>query len=154
MSMIRKAVPEDLDTLIQMGERFFAYSRFANVVAFDRETVRASLDALIGSDTSLVLVAVVDGQIIGGIAGTLAPLWFAPGMLSATEFAWWIDEAHRGGVSAVRLLRAFEQWAKTRGAAVVSMSDLVIDGQTPAGSLFDRLGYVVVERSHVKRIGG
>ena len=60
-----------------MGERFFAYSRFANVVAFDRETVRASLDALIGSDTSLVLVAVVDGQIIGGIAGTLAPLWFA-----------------------------------------------------------------------------
>ena len=59
---------------------------------------------------------------------------------------------HRGSKLAIKLLREFERWGKERGASHVVMSDLVIEGGTPAGQLFEKLGYVLVERSHVKGV--
>lgn len=152
MCQIRPATHEDLDALLAMGEQFFTFSRLAQFAVFDRGTALNSVVALIDADTGVCLVAVVEGEIVGGIVGVLAPLWFAPSCLSATEFAWWVKEEHRGGTAGVKLLRAFEQWAKDNGAAMVSMSDLVIEGATPAGRLFEKLGYTVVERSHVKKV--
>lgn len=152
MCQIRPATHDDLDAMVAMGERFFAFSRFADFAVFDRDVARASIANLTALDGGIALVAVVGGEIVGGIIGVLAPLWFAPSQLSATEFAWWVSEEHRGGTTGIKLLRAFEQWAKDKGAAMVSMSDLVIEGATPAGRLFEKLGYTVVERSHVKKV--
>lgn len=135
-----------------MGEKFFVFSHFAQFADFNRDTARASITALIGAEVGVCLVAAIDGEVVGGIVGALAPLWFAPTCLSATEFAWWVSEEHRGGTAGIKLLRAFEQWAKNKGAAMVSMSDLVIEGATPAGRLFEKLGYTVIERSHVKKV--
>lgn len=152
MCQIRPATHDDIDALLAMGEKFFLFSRFAQFANFDRDTARASITALIGAEVGVCLVAVIDGEVVGGIVGALAPLWFAPTCLSATEFAWWVSEEHRGGTAGIKLLRAFEQWAKNKGAAMVSMSDLVIEGATPAGRLFEKLGYTVIERSHVKKV--
>lgn len=152
MCQIRPATHDDLDALLAMGEKFFSFSRFAQFAIFDRDTARASITALIDAEVGVCLVAVIDGEVIGGIVGALSPLWFAPTCLSATEFAWWVSEEHRGGMAGVKLLRSFEQWAKDKGAAMVSLSDLIINGETPAGRLLENLGYLAIERSHVKRV--
>ena len=148
---IRPATDDDLDALVALGHRFFAFSRFADFVKFDASAARASLSRL--KESGLVLVAeAADGQIAGGIAGLLAPVWFNPSACMAAELGWWVDAAYRGSSAGVKLAKAFEQWAREHGAVAVSMSDLVISGATPAGQLFEKLGYRVVERCQVKAV--
>ena len=159
MCTIRPAEPRDLDALTDMGAQFFAYSAFAKAVPFDREAARAAIERYARAGTMLVdnfcivLVAEVDGEIAGGLVGFIGPMWFHPAARVATELAWWVAEQHRGGTAAIRLYRAFEAWADERNVDVIVMSDLVIDGETPAARLFEKLGYATVERAHIKQRG-
>ncbi|MFN8758715.1 MAG: GNAT family N-acetyltransferase [Tagaea sp.] len=152
MRTVRPATEADVDALAAMGGRFFAFSPYARSVPFDPETVRAVLAEAIGTPHAFVWIAEVDGTIAGALLGVLAPLWFNPDALVATELAWWIDEEHRGGTLALRLHATFEEWADRAGAASVVMSDLVVPGAKSAGPLLERLGYRLVERTHLKEL--
>lgn len=157
MCTIRPATPEDINALTDMGAQFFAYSAFGKVVRFDRDAARdaiahyATPGTMLTGSTSVVLVATQGEEILGGIVGFLGPMWFNPATRCATELAWWVAEEHRGGTAAIKLYRAFERWADEQGADVIVMSDLVVDGETPAAKLFEKLGYATVERAHIKQ---
>jgi GNAT superfamily N-acetyltransferase len=159
MCTIRPAGPDDLDALADMGERFFAYSPFGQAVRYDRDAARAAIahhatpGTMLTESNSVVLVAEAKGEIVGGFVGFVGPVWFNPAARVATELAWWVAESHRGGSAAIKLYRAFEAWADARGVDVIVMSDLVVDGETPAARLFEKLGYVTVERAHIKQRG-
>jgi RimJ/RimL family protein N-acetyltransferase len=159
MCTIRPAEPKDLDALTDMGAQFFAYSTFAKVVQFDRDAARAAIaryaapGTMLTDPDSVVLVAEVEGEVVGGLVGFIGPMWFNPAARVATELAWWVAEEHRGGTAAIRLYRAFEAWADKQDADVIVMSDLVIEGETPAARLFEKLGYATVERAHIKQRG-
>ena len=139
-----------------MGERFYQYTRFPKSIPYDKDAAAECLARLCDQGTllepsdSVVLVAEVDGRVVGGIVGIVSRYWFNPAVSCATEMAWWVAEEHRGGTAAIRLYREFERWAEERNCEVISMSDLVIDGETPAGNLFHKLGYTTVERAHIK----
>lgn len=150
MITIRHATPDDVGQLVAMGETFLRWSAFGRQVPFDGVAMGQAIDALLAS--GVVLVADLDGDVVGALLGTLSPLWFAPGTKVAAELAWWVDESERGGRAGVKLLRAFEQWGAEQGATLCVLSDLVIAGQTPAANLFEKLGYAVVERSHLKEL--
>ena len=40
---------------------------------------------------------------------------------------------------------------RSQKADIIVLSDLVINGDTPIGKMVSRLGYTLVERSHVKK---
>ena len=145
---IRKATPDDIPRLMVMGEQFAKYAPFD--VEFSPEGAAAFVAGLM--EIGLVLVAEQDGEILGGILGALTPMWYSPSNLMASELAWWVAPEHRGGRAALQLLRAFEDWAKASGAKVITMSDLRIGEDYPAGPLFERMGYRVLERAHIKEI--
>jgi hypothetical protein len=52
----------------------------------------------------------------------------------------------------IRMLLEFERWAKEQGAQVACMSDIVLEAGSPAGSILQRLGYEVSERTFMKVI--
>lgn len=146
---IRHATADDLDALVALGERFHAASPFATVAAYEPDAVRALVAEAMR--VGVVLVAAEDGAIVGGLMGVRQGPWFAPSAPCAVELAWWVDEPARG-TAGVRLYRAFEVWAREQGVSAVVMSDLVVNGEPSTGALFDRLGYTMTERSHIKRI--
>lgn len=157
MCTIRPAEPSDIDALVAMGARFFAYSEYAKFAPFDEDAARRNIVSMMSEGTmltgqqSLVLVADIDGEIVGGIVGVITAMWFNPAARLACELAWWVSEEHRGGTAAIRLYRAFEAWAEAQRVVGIVMSDLVIDGETPAANLFSKLGYTTVERAHIKQ---
>lgn len=70
------------------------------------------------------------------------PVWLA------RETVWWIDPAHRGGVAAVRMLDAYENWATAQGCAFAGMAGM---GDDPAvAKLYQRRGYGVAETHYLK----
>lgn len=148
--MIRQAEIRDIDALADMGMRFLAYSAYSDIANPSREDLIKSICQVF--DTGVIFVSDVEGEITGALSGILTELWFAPGVRVAAELAWWIDEQHRGSIAAVGLLRAFENWAQENGAKAISLSDLKVDDAYPAAPLFQRLGYEVAERAHVRRI--
>jgi len=88
---------------------------------------------------------VVRGMIDGGgcfvsprgmILGIVAPLYYRPDYLEAHEIAWWCEDG-----SGLKLLRAFETWAREQGAREIIMSTLPDFTADVATRLLCRRGY-------------
>lgn len=102
-------------------------------VPVDRAHTAAAVARLIDSDSGIVLVT-------GGgfIAGALVPTIINPAPV-AQELGWFATDG-----SGLRLLRAFEAWARGRGAMLIQLST------APDGPDLTRLGYRRAETAWVK----
>lgn len=134
--------------LVELGRKFFAYAPYAAAIEFDPEDMERGL--LNVFEHGVALVADNDGEILGGLMAMAVPMWSQPSIRIAVELAWWVEEKHRNGLVGLKLLRAFEAWAEDNDLRFIAMSDLVLAGQKPVGDTLHRLGYQLMERSHVK----
>ncbi len=70
--------------------------------------------------------------------------------LCASETVWFIAESARGR-NALKMLDAYEAWAKDQGCAVVCMASLAIND---VSRIYTRRGYSPVETHFMKAING
>jgi hypothetical protein len=146
---VRPATADDIADIADMAVPFIAYSDYGPFVNPTKQDMEAVLLKMI--DTGIVLGAFDEGKAVGVIVAVMTHPWLSPSTRVAAEMAWWVNEEYRGGRTAFLLLKAFEDWAKSNQADVIALSDLVINGDTPIGKMVAKLGYTLVERSHVKR---
>lgn len=66
----------------------------------------------------------------------------------AKETVWYVAEAHRGR-GAVRMLDAYEAWAKEQGCVAIGMASLASNDVSP---LYERRGYAPAETHFLKFI--
>ena len=149
MYNIRKATVFDAANIAELGTKFFEFSEFKNFVTYDKVSAEENILKVL-TQGCIFIAETDDNEIVGLIIGLLTPFWFNSAVKAATELAWFIDEKHRKGTVALRLYKEFEKWGHDNGATVFVMSDLVVDGETPAGTLFNKLGFTTVERAHIK----
>jgi GNAT superfamily N-acetyltransferase len=69
------------------------------------------------------------------------------GIRYSAEVAWWIDPDHRG-MSASRMLAAYEQWATERGCTVAGI--VALRSAPRAGLIYERRGYTAAETHFLK----
>lgn len=96
--------------LIDMGRRF--HEATGHPSSFCADAFNAALDQIEAGGGLFTSER-------GMIGGILAPMWCAPGWLSAVELFWWAEDGQ-----GLRLLRRFEQWAREQGAQEVRMTTL------------------------------
>ena len=109
MGLIRAATAADVIRIVDMIERLRA--AVDGPIRVDRAHTAATVARLIGADDGLVLVS--DG---GFIAGLLTSTVISPVPI-VQEIGWFAGDG-----SGLRLLRALESWARSRGAALVQLS--------------------------------
>jgi GNAT superfamily N-acetyltransferase len=147
MTVIRQANQTDIFDLLVLARGF---SREAPAMhKWDKDKTEALLKAVIDTPNCVTYIWEEDGEVVGGLLGTLQPL-FMSHTLVAAELAWFVDESVRGKSGALRLVKAFEGWAKDQGADYITMAD--IEGIANLGKLYNRLGYEKTETSYSKRI--
>lgn len=146
--LIRVATADDIDTILDMGERFIAFGPHGKHVNADREQLRAGVSAFM--QAGIFFLAESNGKVCGMLACALMPMWFAPNVLVAHELAWWVDEEARGSSAAMRLVMAYQAWAREVGAHVVTMSQLVAVNGEQVGRMLTKLGYEPSEMTYVK----
>ena len=146
--MVRQATEQDIEAIADMGMEFMSGTKYASVLPMYRDDARAAILQL--ASVGRVWVAVVDGRVRGFMAATIIPCWFSPRSRIALEHVWWMQPECRGRPESIRMLLEFERWAKEQGAQVACMSDLVLEAGSPAGSILQRLGYEVSERTFLK----
>ena len=145
---VRLATIDDLDAIADMAARFIDRTRYAAILSPNRDDIRNTIVGIL--EHGRVWVAEIDGVVCGFLAAAVQPVWFSPGTRVALETAWWMDEAHRGRPEGVRLLLEFERWAKAEGTQAICMSDIVLEGESAAERILQRLGYQVTERTFSK----
>ena len=148
--MIRPAVSADVPRIVELVGHFLNQTPYGRLFDFDPDRLRLLADGVI-LDLGVILLAELDGVIVGMVAATALPEPYT-GRPIAEELAWWVEPAHRQGAIGPKLLAALETWARTKGLALVKMVEPA--GTPGVGAYYRRRGYEPVEIAWVKRLDG
>jgi GNAT superfamily N-acetyltransferase len=141
---IRKAVAEDRDELLAMGQRFHSSTPYSTVIRWNPVQLARVIDTIL--ESGVFYVAEDRGGALVGVIGVFVTLHPLSGDPVATELLWWVEPAARGDSTAVRLLKDAEAWAKAAGA----LGMIMVAPDVRTGQFYERLGYRSVETSYLR----
>jgi GNAT superfamily N-acetyltransferase len=144
--MIRPATLADVPRLVEMGVSLRREPVLRDHLQENPTALEAVAHSLVTGEASDLLVAERDGGVVG-MLGLLAYSHPMSGQRVASEIAFWVDPAHRG--AGVALLRAGEAWARAHECPEMEMGS----PNERVDRLYERLGYVAVERRYRKMVG-
>jgi len=148
MSIIRKATIDDLDQIVEMANRFIAFAPHGSLITHTTDDIVNTVRLFL--ESGIIFVIDVDGKAVGILAAMMTSVWYSPLTKVAHEMMWWVNEEHRGTIASIKLIKAYEKWAREQGAQIIAMCDLVIEGHEPVGTTLNRLGYEMSERTYIK----
>lgn len=117
---LRPATHEDLTALMLIAETMHMESPRFSRLRFSGDKVQKLFVRLTVSPDALLLVAERNGELVGGIAGMVTPHWFSDDLVS-NDYALFMLPEHRGGTTAIRLARAYIEWAQAKGAKMIQL---------------------------------
>lgn len=149
---IRFATLADLPSLVEGGSRMHALTRFRHQPYNAQKVAQAFSDLITrGQGKYAFLVAAhADGRIVGALIGVMEQQIFTNAYTASVMHFDVLPDARMGGYG-VRLLKAFEQWAKNRHAVEIYFgvnSDVEADA---VGRFARKMGYRKVGENFVKQ---
>lgn len=153
--MIRAAVAADKASVVQLLRASRESAGFDSPAGttgfffpFDPAYAERLFFAHLVHGRACCIVHEVDGLAQGVLMAVAFEHPFGPVWL-AKETVWWIDPAHRG-TAAVRMLDAYETWAKSQGCVFVGMAGMGADPEV--ARLYRRRGYRDAEVHFLKAL--
>lgn len=150
--MIRQANELDILKLAQLAEAYSKEVNHHDNLEFDMEYAMMSVVTSFMHPEHCFFVAVVNGEIIGFLWGLVTPLPWSPALI-AIDNVLYVKPESRGTAHGARLIRKYEQWAKSRGAKQISIS--IASGITDEATcnLYKILGYNLIGSQYRKEVG-
>ena len=145
--MIRQATTADLPKLEELAIQFYGMSKF--LTGFNIAAFTGSWEYLLASGMGVIFLSEVEGEIRGAL-GAMAHPDVNSGRMIASEFFWFMHPNYRGG--GMRLLQAYEDWAKERGCTEVRMVHLMDLGASSLKRIYERRGYEAAEIHYRKEV--
>lgn len=138
---IRQATIQDGEVLIRLLCNFAAQSPYTNLVDYYR--IGQLAGSFIMDDDKLALLCEDKGMLL---AMTMPFLWGTK--KTATEMAWWVEPPFRKLGIGNSLISAFQDWAKQKGCAAITLTGL----DDSVSKMYDKLGYKLCEQTYIKEI--
>jgi GNAT superfamily N-acetyltransferase len=147
-SKIRPATVEDLASLEPLAREFYASSQVLK--RFDTDLFVQTWIRLL--DANGVIFLLEDGSsIVGALGGVLYGDPYS-GDAIATEFFWFVAQRARGGRGGLQLLKAFEGWARDRGALEIRMVHLLDSMPEKLARVYKHFGFQPIEVHYSKEL--
>ncbi len=148
---IRRVTTEDIDEVLELGVLMHAESAY-RFLPFDRDKVRRLLLSYAETpETRCMLAAEENGRIVGVFVGYLTDYFFC-GEKLAMDVVLYVGRKYRGSSAARRLLRAFCDWARARGACEVCLGVSTDVNAERTGKFYERMGFVRVGGIYKQRL--
>lgn len=148
--MIRQANKFDMDSIVRMlkAYRDKAPAQFLRDSSNQEHIEKLITNILAGA--GFILLAIKDENPVGMVIAAQHPNIWNPEVTQVSEIAFWIDEEHRNGKSAHRLLHAYiqqcEEWKQENRIQFFSLSKMV---NSPDLS-YEKFGFEKLEETWIK----
>lgn len=148
--MIRQANKFDMEAIVRMlkAYRDKAQAQFLRDSSNQEHIEKLITNILAGA--GFILLAVKDEDPVGMVIAAQHPNIWNPEVMQVSEIAFWLDEEHRGGKSAHRLLHAYiqqcEEWKQENRIQFFSLSKMV---NSPDLS-YEKFGFEKLEETWIK----
>lgn len=103
-------------------------------------------------DNHILLLAEKDKKVIGLIGGVAVPSSFSSKEIVGQEFMWYLEKDERRGSIGFRLLKAFEEECKARGAKKVIMIHMLNLNSEAMSKFYEKQGYIPMEKHYIKEL--
>lgn len=134
---LRMATMDDLPAMAVLGREMHATSSYAPM-DYDPERLKETITDMMNKSQFVVVTEDTNGEVIGGMVGMVTQSWFGRDMV-ANDLALFVAGNARGGMAAIKMMKAFVHWAKLAGAKQIRPG--VTTGHERAEQLFERLGF-------------
>lgn len=148
--MIRHANKFDMDCIVRMlkAYRDNAPTQFLRDANNQEHIEKMLVNILAGA--GFILLAIKEDEPVGMVIAAQHPNIWNPEVMQVSEIAFWIDEEHRGGKFAYRLLHAYiqqcEEWKQEKHIDFFSLSKMV---NSPDLS-YEKFGFEKLEETWIK----
>lgn len=148
--MIRQANKFDMGVIVSMLK---AYQQKAPAQFLRDSNDQAHIELMINNifaGAGFILLAEKDDEAVGMVIAAQHPNIWNPAVYQCSEIAFWVDEAHRGGKIAHRLLHAYiqqcEEWKQEKRIQFFTLSKMM---NSPDLS-YDKFGFEKLEETWIK----
>lgn len=146
---VRDATPDDAPALMRLARAFYDAALAGGGIPFDARSAARNFVAMMGQ--RLLIVAEVDGALVGVVGGASGPYLCNDAYHVGSEVLWWVDPPYRKTGAGLALLDAIEERARELGLAKWTMMDLVREGSDDrARKIYELRGYQLRERAYQK----
>jgi GNAT superfamily N-acetyltransferase len=148
--MIKQANKFDMEAIVRMLKAYrdkapAQFLRDSN----NQEHIEKMINNIIAG-AGFILLAIKDEDPVGMVVAAQHPNIWNPEVTQVSEIAFWVDEKHRGGKSAHRLLHAYiqqcEEWKQKNRIQFFSLSKMV---NSPDLS-YEKFGFEKLEETWIK----
>lgn len=149
MYNIRLAADEDVELVLAMGRKFYTTTEMAKLIPFDDDSGVHQIFNML--DNGYILIAEKDGEAVGCMGCVFYDFPYNRTYTGCTELLFWLEEEHRGGTLAARMMKEGEAICRHEGASFVTMAALETS-PSMIDEFYKKLGYRRSERAFIKGV--
>jgi GNAT superfamily N-acetyltransferase len=138
--MIRHLEIADIPDLIDLAYEMHQESIFRNKHFSPVKMAQLFHTAMMQDSVFFCMVGEIDGKVVGGMLGHLSQYFFGNDFMAA-DIGLFVKKEHRGSSVGIKLIKAFESWAKEHGAKEVNIIQSTGVEVEKTTHLMERLGY-------------
>lgn len=147
---LREATEDDAIDIAILGKQFVKESQNTALGWNSNKVHDSILDAIDRQDFG-VFVLCSNNEIVGMLICFVTPCFFSD-VLQAVEIAWYVTPEHRKSSKGIEMIKQYEEWARSKGAAQLTLMNLeVLEGDRVA-KVYHRLGYTLTENTFSKEL--
>lgn len=150
--MIKEATLQDLDRVLTISKKLYLHSaNHTRIYAWDDDTALGTLREFITGGYSTILIDENDGDLRGFIMAQLTTPYAGKNII-ANDIAFFVDPEFQGANTALRLIRAYEKWAKQAGATHIELGVSSGINTERTLSMYSFLGYAPSSETYIKEL--
>lgn len=133
----------ELDYLVSAAQRFYNEAGFD--FPLNAKEYYQELDK-----NPFIFSIIEEGK--GFIICSIAPSFLTPSLMQCSEIAWYVEKEYRGGSTAIKLMKKYEQLAVSKNCDLITMVALEQLDPIRTGNIYKKLGYKSLEHHYIKEI--
>lgn len=136
----RRATILDIQKIVELGQAY--YDSIENIVyEYKPSYVATVLSEYLNLKENLILLAIDDGELVGILWGMALPVLPWTPTVSAIDILFFIKEPYRGTRISNRLIKMYEEWAKSMNCTEVLLGTSSGINMDRTIRFYERLGY-------------
>ncbi|TSJ87988.1 GNAT family N-acetyltransferase [Gilliamella apicola] len=150
--MIKEATLFDLPSVFEISKELYSKAvNHQNIYKWDDASAIHSLKILITSDNSTILIDEQNKKLNGFIIANISTPPAGKNLI-ASDIAFFVRPEAQGGTTALRLIKRYETWAKSKGATHIELGVSSGVNTERTLSMYSFLGYSPSSVTYIKEL--